>query len=76
MRKKITPMNSTKYGLFPLRKKHTSKTLKSDVSNLRKAGYPVKIALHTLDVTSPSSKNTKSRGLTTKAAKKYTKKKR
>lgn len=78
MRKKSKPLNSTKRGLFPLRKKHTKKTLKKDVSELRKNGYPVKIALHTLDVESKklSTKTKKSRGLSTASKKKYVKKKR
>ena len=66
-------MNSTKYGMFPNRKKHTTKTLKKDVKELRQAGYPVKISLHTLD-TNKKSKSKKTsklakRGLITKPRK-------
>ena len=72
------PINSVKRGMFPLRKKHTSSTLKKDVSSLRKKGYPIKIALHTLDVKGDktSLKQKKTRGLVTSSKKKYVKKKR
>ena len=76
MPRKTKPLNSIKRGMFPLRKKHTSKTVKKDVSALRKLGYPVKIALHTLDTNKKSlSKKTKTkRGLVT-SPKKRTKRK-
>ena len=77
MSKKPKPMNKISIGMFPLRKKHTNKTLKSDVSKLRKKGYPVKIALHTLDTNKKkqSTKTRKARGLLTVTRQKRSKKK-
>jgi|DEB0MinimDraft_10_1074344.scaffolds.fasta_scaffold02796_5 hypothetical protein len=71
MPKKIKPMNSVKRGMFPLRKKHTTKTLKKDVASLRKLGYPVKLATHTLttNTKSLSKKKKKTRGLVTTVTK-------
>lgn len=71
-------MNKTKNGMFPIRKKHTVKTLKKDVKSLRKNGYPVRIALHTLEGIKKSSpkKSSKARGTSTIPSKKYVKKKR
>lgn len=67
MPKKPKPMNSIKRGMFPLRKKHSDKTLKRDIKELRKLGYPIKASLHTLDANKKSvSKKTKTkRGLLT-----------
>ena len=78
MPKKVKPINSIKRGMFPLRKKHTKNTLKSDVAALRKRGFPIKAVLHSLDVKAPKAtkKSKKARGLSTSNRNKQTTNKR
>lgn len=67
-------LNHPKRGLFPIRKKHTSKTLKKDVRALRANGYPIQIALHTLEPVKKKKPTTTKikRGLIIKSPKNYT----
>ena len=50
-------INSVKRGMFTLRKKHTKQSLKKDVKAIRANGYPIHIALHTLDSSRKKKKN-------------------
>lgn len=68
-------INSVKRGMFPLRKKHTKQSLKKDVKALRANGYPIHIALHTLDSSIKKKKTSNSklkRGLIINSPKRYT----